>query len=70
MRRVVIIALLVCGLYSCNQFGDAVSGKPYDILKPEVYNDLQKQYSSIADYELGTAIVLKDTLYGLRCSKT
>lgn len=65
MRRVVIIALLVCGLYSCNQFGDAVSGKPYDILKPEVYNDLQKQYSSIADYELGTAIVLKDTLYGL-----
>lgn len=65
MRKIVIIALIVCGLSSCTQSDDTVSGRPYDILKPEVYNKLQKQYSSIADYESGTSIVLKGELYGL-----
>lgn len=69
MKKNVIIVLLACIFSSCTQSWEAVSGKPYDILKPEVYNELQKLYSSISDFDSGTAIVKDGKAYGLIDSK-
>ena len=67
MKKSFLITLVLSVLFlsSCTQKYETVSGKPYDVLNPEIYNGLQSKYNSISDFELGTAVVYDGSKYGL-----
>lgn len=69
MKKIIFALCVVGCMCSCKPSFDSVSGKPYEVLKPEVYDELQKLYASISDFDSGTAIVQDGKTYGLIDSK-
>ena len=59
---------LTYNLLSCDLAVKQISGKPYEVLSANVFNQLQEKYL-INDFELGTAVVSDNYLYGVINSK-
>lgn len=64
-NKTFIFALLLFVVASCNEGNYSITGKSYEVLEPKVYNELQKKFSEIGDFEQGTAIVQDRGLFGL-----
>lgn len=66
MKKKNYVFFVCLALLSCKGLNDSdINGKAYDILEPKVYNELQKEFLTISDFEKGTAVVVKDVNYGL-----
>lgn len=56
-----IATIMICG---CSNTKTRLSGNPSEVLDTDTYNELQKKYKSIKNFQVGTAIV-KNEKYGL-----
>ena len=57
-----VVCILMVG---CGSEKKRPSGNPSEILSSQTYNKLQQSYNKIMNFQEGTAIVLKNELYGL-----
>lgn len=65
MKKILFVFITIAlTLVGCTSEMKRMSGNPSEVLDPDTYNELQKKYKSIKNFEEGTAIV-KIEKYGL-----
>lgn len=62
---IILLAISFLIITSCENEKKRPSGNPSEVLNIETYNKLQQKYEKIFRFQEGTAIVLKNNLYGL-----
>ena len=66
MKKILFVFVVFFIIGACQtQRNRHKSGRPYEVLSPEIYNKIQKEYSLISDFEEGTSIISDGYHYGL-----
>lgn len=65
MKKYVYLVPLFLTFMACEQPNYNANGPAYDVLTQTKYDELQQHYQQISDFENGTAIVKRDSSWGL-----
>jgi len=63
-KRFFYLLTLILVVNSCATGDKYQSGKPFEVLDKDIYNELQQKYKFIGEFQDGTSVVL-DSCYGL-----